>query len=387
MFARLLLCGVGPELALARCVVTRYTAACWNRKGERVHLYLMRRLLYATLLLFLASTAIFFLLRALPNGPFDRIQVERAEQGKKPLSQGHMDRLNSLVGLTMPVHEQYAEWIQGIMSGDLGYSWAVASTQSVRTTVLTRVPYTLLLMLAAIVLALLVAVPAGIYSALHPYTDGDMALTMLSFFGLSMPPYWFGLLLISVFSLGLNWLPSSGVAGRDLIEHGDILSVLRRLFTLGLTNKQAAGYETQIALDGLKHLILPAITLSLVSIARWSRFVRAALLEVLGADYVRAAQAYGVPKWRLLIHHALRNGLVPLITVMALDIPALFTGTIIVEIVFAWPGIGRLYLDALKIADWPLIQGLLIVNTLMILGANLLADVAYALVDPRIRYS
>jgi peptide/nickel transport system permease protein len=214
-----------------------------------------------------------------------------------------------------------------------------------------------------------------------------MMLTGLSFFGLAMPSFWFGIVLISIFFMGLGWLPLGGIVSREYAEHGDIIAAMGRLATFGLTNQQAAGYEVQLIGDGIKHLILPSVTLALVSIARWSRFVRAAILDVLGSDYIRTAHAYGVPRSTVIHKHVLRNALIPLITVVALDIPALFTGTIIVESVFAWPGIGRLYLDGLRRIDWPLLQGLLIVNTLLIVVSNFIADLAYAVADPRIRYS
>jgi peptide/nickel transport system permease protein len=349
--------------------------------------YIVRRILYSFLLLFLAATAIFFVLRAIPSGPFDRIQAQRAAEGKKQLPQSHMDRLNSLVGLDRPVGEQYVAWLGAMLRGDLGDSWAAALGQNVIKVVLARVPYTLLLILTSTVFALLLAVPAGLYSALHPYSDGDMLVTMVSFLSLAMPPFWVGLMLVSIFFTGLDWLPSGGIVSREMLDRGDILTAMGHVLTLGLTNKQSAGYEWQLISDGIKHLILPTMTLSLLSIARWSRFVRAAVRDILDQDFVRTAQAYGVPWRRIILRHVLRNGLIPLITVMTLDIPALFTGAIITEIVFYWPGIGKLYLDGIKFADWPLIQGLLIINTVLIVFGNLIADLSYAVADPRIKYA
>jgi peptide/nickel transport system permease protein len=274
-----------------------------------------------------------------------------------------------------------------VASGDLGESWAVATGRSVMSFVLARVPYTLLLMLCATLLALILAIPAGIYSALNPYSNSDLLVTSMSFFGIAMPSFWFGIVLISIFSIGLGWLPYAGIVNRDLLDNGDILELFGWVITLGQTNQHVVGHQGQVLVDGLKHLILPAVTLSLVSIARWSRFVRAAVLDVIAQDYVRTALAYGVPRRRVITRHILRNSLIPLITVMGLDIPALFTGAIIVEIVFSWPGIGLAYVNGIKWADWPMVQGLLVVNTILIVIANLLADLCYAVADPRIKYS
>jgi peptide/nickel transport system permease protein len=349
--------------------------------------YAIRRTVYALVMMFLASTIIFFVLHATPGNPYGRMLNEMQLMGKKLPPESHMARLYELMGLNRPISERYVAWLQAVARGDFGATWSVGSGQSVGRLVLSRVPYTLLLMLAATILAVIIAFPLGLYSALHPYTDGDMAVTSLSFFGMAMPSFWFGLMAISILGLGLGWMPIGGVVSRSLADRGDIISALGRLLSLGWANKQSAGFELQLIADGIWHLILPAFTLSLFSIARWSRFLRAAILEVLGNDFIRTARAYGVPERRILRRHVLRNALVPLITIMTLDIPALFTGAVITEIVFAWPGIGRLYIDGIRGADWPLVQGLLVINTALIVFANLVADLAYGVADPRIRYT
>jgi peptide/nickel transport system permease protein len=349
--------------------------------------YIIRRIIYSFLMLFVAATAIFFMLRTLPGGPFTRVQADRAAEMKRALPQSHIDRINALVGLDKPIHEQYFAWLRVIASGDLGESWAVVTGKSVVGVIVARVPYTLLLMLCASFLAFVIAVPAGVYSALHPYSNGDLFVTSMSFFGIAMPSFWFGVVMISVFYISLGWLPYGGIVNRDLIDNGDILGLFGWLLTLGRTNQSVVGHQGQVLIDGIKHLILPTVTLSLISIARWSRFVRAAVLDVIAQDYVRTALAYGVPRRRVIFKHILRNSLIPLITVMGIDIPALFTGAIIVELVFTWPGIGLLYVNGIKFADWPMVQGLLIINTILIVCANLIADVSYAVADPRIKYS
>ena len=196
-------------------------------------------------------------------------------------------------------------------------------------------------MTSAVLFSLVIAVPAGLYSALRPYSTGDFIVLILTFFGMSMPAFILGTFLIAVVGLTISWMPVGGVASRDLIDKGDIIAALGRIATLGLANKQAAGYEGRLILDGVKHLILPTITLALFTTARWSRYIRVAVLDVLGQDYVRTALAFGVPEPRIVRRHVLRNALIPVITVMALDIPALFTGAVVTEVVFLWPGIGR----------------------------------------------
>lgn len=231
----------------------------------------------------------------------------------------------------------------------------------------------------------MVAIPFGIYSAIRPYSDGDIFVTIFSFFGMAMPNFWVGLILISLFRFTLDWLPASG--GFSIGYPGNMFDVLNRIFTMGTTHPEVAGMESEIFADGIKHLILPTITLSLYLIARWSRFVRTAMLEVIHMEYIRTAWAKGLSEWGIIIRHVLRAGLVPLITVITLDFPKLFTGTFIIEIVFSWPGIGRIYIDGLKSADWPLLQGLLMINAVMYVGANFLADILSAVIDPQIKLS
>jgi len=354
-----------------------------------VFYYAVRRIIYAILLLFIATNVIYFVVHSIPGNPYDRIIKEMAELNPKKLEKipdSHWAQLSSLYGLDKPLYVQYYTWILNVFSGKFGETWSIAVGQDVFKVIMTRAPYTLILMAAAILISLVIAIPAGIYSAVHQYSNGDFYITFLSYFGIAMPNFWFGILMITIFANALGWLPTGGVVSQEFSDKGDILTVIGRALSLGYLNEQISGYEWKILVDGIKHMIMPVVVLSLLLTARWSRFMRSSMLEVLKQDYVRTARAKGAPGWVVFIRHCLRNSLIPLITVVALDIPLLFAGSFIIENVFTWPGIGRLYVESLKSADWPLLHGLLIVNAALIIFANLIADFIYPVIDPRIKY-
>jgi peptide/nickel transport system permease protein len=211
---------------------------------------------------------------------------------------------------------------------------------------------------AAFVLAAIVALALGLLSALRPYGTLDVLGTGVSFLGLAMPVFWFGLILQLVFSVKLGWLPVSGTQ------------------TVGASSTA----------DHLAHLVLPAVVLSFRYVAGWSRYLRSSLLGALRTDYVRTARAKGLPERQVIVGHALRNALIPVVSVMALNAADLFSGAVITETVFAWPGIGRLFVQAMFARDYPLLMGILLMGALMVILFNLLADLLYGLLDPRIRY-
>ncbi len=221
-----------------------------------------------------------------------------------------------------------------------------------------RLPATLELMGVSLLFAALIAIALGIYSALRPYSLIDFLGTGFSFLGIAMPVFWFGLILQMVFSVKLGWLPVSGTE------------------TVG---------DTSLG-DHLAHLILPGLVLSFRNIAGWSRYLRSSLLEVMGADYVRTARAKGLPERAVVGVHALRNALIPLISIMALSLAGLFSGAVITETIFAWPGIGRLFVQAMFARDYPLLMGILLIGSFLVLVFNLVADMLYGFLDPRIRY-
>ena len=350
--------------------------------------YLIRRLASILLLVFLAATFLFFIVHAIPGSPYAAwIQAILEKKPRAVIPASHLERLNALSGLDQPLHVRYLYWMRNTLTGNLGESWAVAVGMPVLEVILSRLPYTLLLMVTAFVLSIFIAMPLGIYSAVHQYSNGDLLITFASYLGIAMPAFWLGLLLIAIFSNVLHWLPYGGVVNRDLIRQGDIIALLGRVFSLGLAHRELAGQEKEILIDGLKHLIMPAAVLATLLTARWIRFLRSAMLEVLRQDYIRTARAKGVSRWGTIVKHGLRNALVPLVTAVSLDVPTLFTGAFITENVFFWPGIGRLYVDSIIKFDWPLLLGLLIFNAFLILAANLIADLLDPLIDPRIQYN
>jgi peptide/nickel transport system permease protein len=228
-------------------------------------------------------------------------------------------------------------------------------------------------------------VPIGIYSAIHQYSFTDYLVTGLAFFGQSMPTFWTGLLAMSVFAVALGWLPVGGVRSTGM--PGDIVEVIGRALSLGTLHPRLEGREWEVLADGLKHMALPAAVLIFFSLAQWIRFTRTAMLEVLRQDYMRTARAKGLLQKTIILKHGLRNALIPLITILALTIPALFAGAIITESIFSWPGMGRMFIDAIAGVDWPVVQGVLVISAALVIFSNLLADILYAVVDPRIQYS
>ncbi len=261
--------------------------------------------------------------------------------------------------------------VGGILSGNWGTSLTVANNEPVLQLIFGKpgehlrssLANTLVLLTLSLLLSLLIALPIGIYSAVKQYSITDYTVTTLSFFGLSMPSFWFGLMLILIFSLWLGWLPSG-----DIVDH--------------LENKAEYG---DIGVR-LRHLIMPLAVLTITSIAGWSRFLRASMLEVLRQDYVRTAWAKGLRQRAVIMKHALRNALIPLVTLMALAVPGLFGGAIITERIFNYPGMGTLYFHAIGRIDWPVAMAFLLISSFLVILGNMFADVAYALVDPRIRY-
>ncbi|MDD5467225.1 MAG: ABC transporter permease [Anaerolineales bacterium] len=264
---------------------------------------------------------------------------------------------------------------KGILMGDFGLSWRLLRDRPVSDLILSRLPKTLQLMGISILISFLFGVPLGIYSAIKQYSRFDYFVTTLAFFGSSMPTFFFGLLLILLFSIlpkgaGLPYLPpGSSEAVRDYIIPG-------------LGNVEAGS-----TVDRFLHLILPSAVLAMAYVAGWSRFVRASMLDVLRQDYVRTARAKGLIERVVIIKHALRNALIPFITVAVFAIPALFGGAIITESIFSWPGMGRLYILALGDYDYPVAMALLLITAVLTVLATLLQDILYTMVDPRIRLS
>jgi peptide/nickel transport system permease protein len=312
--------------------------------------YAVRRALQAIPLLIGISFAAFVLLRLAPGGPM-------AVYAQNPsMTEADMRRIERILGLDQPIHVQYVKWATGMVTGNLGYSYRTG--RPVGQIILERVPATLVLMAAAYFIAITLGLATGIVSATRRRSVFDYVATIGAMVGLSVPTFWFGLIVIIIFAAILHWIPSGGIA------------------TLG------APFSLQ---DRLLHLIGPASVLGLWMTGTWSRYTRSSMLEVVGQDYIRTAQAKGLRPRAILFRHTLRNALIPLVTLAGLEFRNLFGGALVTETVFSWPGVGRLYLDSLNYQDYSVILGLLLFTSVMVLIGSLLADLVYAVVDPRIR--
>jgi peptide/nickel transport system permease protein len=284
--------------------------------------------------------------------------------------------------LTNPYRGILSDWAgfhgngHGVVRLDWGVSWKMAVGQPVVMLFASRLGNTLLLMSLASIISLTVAIPIGVLSAVKQYSLLDYFVTTFSFFGASMPVFWFGLMVILLFSFkfhdwGLPYMPAGGVVMVRPAAQGQVLSYL---------NATPGG-----VLDRAIHLVMPAMVLSLFSMATWSRFTRTSMLEVLRQDYVRTARSKGLRERIVIGKHALRNALIPVITIVVFQIPGLFGGAIITETVFAYSGIGRLYFTALSVDDWPIVMIYLLISTFLVVLATLIGDILYTVVDPRIR--
>jgi len=317
--------------------------------------FLIRRLVQSIPLLVVISLLTFLIVEIAP-GDAAQMYID-PDHGTDP---AYIEQVRLSLGLEQPVYVRYFDWLIRTISGDWGYSFR--TRRAVSLEVGDRLPNTVLLSGTALFLSFVFAVPIGVISALKRYTLIDYTLTTLSLVGISVPIFWIALLLLEVFAIQLNWLPASGMrSARD--------------------NYQG----TQATLDILRHMILPTIVLSLAQIASWSRYQRSALLDVLGQDYVRTARGKGLSERRVMMH-ALRNALIPMITLVGLSLPGVVTGAFLTETIFSWPGLGRLGVDAVNGRDYPVIMAVTMLSAILIIVGNLVADVACAWADPRIRY-
>jgi peptide/nickel transport system permease protein len=263
----------------------------------------------------------------------------------------------------------------GVIFGDFGNSWQITRDRPVTDLLATRLPYTIQLAGLSFLFALLISIPLGIYSAIKQYSSFDYIFTTLAFIGSSMPTFFFGILMILFFSV----LPN--IAGTTAMPAGSAEAV--RDYTIVGVGTVTAGS----GIDHFLHLVLPVLTLTIVSVSGYSRFIRASMLEVLRQDYVRTARAKGLQERYVILKHTLRNALIPFVTIVVFEIPALFGGAIITESIFSWPGMGRLYYSALGNNDYPVAMSIFFILAVLTLFATLVRDIAYTIVDPRIRFS
>jgi peptide/nickel transport system permease protein len=324
--------------------------------------FLIRRLLGAIPLVLGVATIVFFVLNLAPGDPASIY----AAPGVSPEV---LEQMRRNMGLDRPIHERYVLWMGSMLRGDFGTSFARG--QPVRDVIVQILPNTLILSGAALLLAFLAGILIGVIQAVRRNTALDGALSVGSLFFYSIPSFWLALMMILVFSLLARnvwewpiWFPPSGMVSVD----------------------HAFMTPWEQVLDRARHLVLPALSLALILAAGVARYMRGSMVEVLGQDYIRTARAKGLPERTVVFKHALRNALLPIITLLGLYLPVLFSGTVFVETVFSWPGMGKLMVDAISQRDYPVVMAGAMVFALMVVVGNLLADLLYSLVDPRIRY-
>lgn len=312
--------------------------------------YLARRALTLLPILLLMSIIVFALIRMIPGDPIDVMY------GGEGMDEARRAALSREMGLDQPMAIQYGRWLLRAMTGDLGNSYR--ASMPVMQLIGQRLPATLWLSLSAMFLSLLVALPLGLLAAVKRNSGADMGATAFAILGISMPNFWSGILLVLVFSIWLGWLPSIGYVS----PFDDFWRSIR-------------------------HLILPAITLGWALAGVTTRLARSSLLEELGKDYVRTARGKGLSERTVLLRHTLRNALIPTVTMIGLQMGFLIGGTVVVETVFAWPGIGLLVVDSIFARDYPVVQGVVLVIAVLVVLINLLVDATYTVLDPRIRLS
>jgi peptide/nickel transport system permease protein len=311
--------------------------------------YLLERAVQACVVLLVVSTLTFLMVSLAPGGPEIMMTMESTPEQREALTRQ--------LGLDQPLVVRYVKWVASAVRADFGRSFG--DRRKVNEVIRERLPNTLLLGGTALVVSILVGIPAGILSAVRRYSASDHVVTFFSFIGVSIPAFWFAILLILVFTVHFKLLPASGMATPGMP------------FSLG---------------NRLLHLILPATVLATATLPNLVRFMRSALIEEIGQDYVRTARAKGLPTRLVLTRHAIRNALIPVITVLGVLIPRLVGGAVITETIFGWPGMGQLAVASTIGRDFPMVMGITVVVAIVVIVSNLLVDLAYGWLDPRITY-
>ncbi|HLR52352.1 MAG TPA: ABC transporter permease [Candidatus Avamphibacillus sp.] len=317
--------------------------------------YIIRRILVFIPMLIALSIIVFGLAKAAPGDPFTgkildpEVDPEVFEQQREEL------------GLNKPLPVQYLNWVKSFSKGDFGMSMLYKG-RTVQSLIVERFSNTLYLGLFALIITLIVSIPIGIYSARHPYSLLDYSATTFGFLGLAIPNFFFGLVAIYLLSINLGWFPAQGTVSSTNLSGMDAFW------------------------DRLHHMVLPGITLGLAGTASYMRYMRSEVLDTLGSDYIRTARAKGMSETIVLYKHTLRNALIPIITLMGFEFGALLSGAVITEQVFNYPGLGTLFIDGVLNRDYPVVMAICLLLGVTILIGNLLADIFYSIVDPRIRY-
>ena len=351
--------------------------------------YLIRRLIQMVIVLIISSMAIYTLLNMVPGGPFDGL-MQNAD-AKTRVTPEQIERMNAMLGLDKPPAIRFIAWAtgddwmgvldeawagdgRGIIRGDFGMSFK--ERRPVLDMMGDRIKKTVVITGLSAILAIVIAIPIGIFSAVRQYSKADYAVTLFTFIGTAIPGFWFALMAIVLFGIkfqdwGLPQLPTKGWASLRAPRPGTLTH------PLGVTQGSLA--------DVALHLVIPVVVLGLLQMAGWTRFMRSSMLEVLQQDYVRTARAKGLGERFVVIKHALRNALLPLVTIVTFELPFLFGGTILLEQIFSIPGMGLMYFEGLSQFDWPVVQGYLLISAVLTVIATLLSDILYTVVDPRIR--
>lgn len=315
-----------------------------------------RRLLFGLPTIWLLISSVFVMVHLAPGDPLNFIT------GEADMSDAQLAKLRADYGLDKPLPTQYVIYMGKILQGDLGQSYRYR--EPVLALIVDRIPATLMLMVPALVLFVTLGILLGTIAARRPNSAGDFGLSGLALFGWSVPVFWLGQLLVIAFALKLGWFP-----------------------TQGMLNLRAASSGWGRALDIGWHLVLPAVALGMRFLALTTRMTRASMLQVMRLDYMTTARAKGLPERTVLSRHALPNAMLPVITIVGMNIGTMLTGSVLVEVVFAWPGMGRLLYDGVLARDYPLIIGIILTTSVAVVLINLITDILYAIVDPRIRYT
>jgi peptide/nickel transport system permease protein len=317
--------------------------------------YVVRRLIQAIPIIIGISIITFFIVYSAPGDPFDRFRSNK-------VSPEVIENLRRVYGLDQPLPVQFVKWFTTFWTfpwDPTAWGYSITDGQPVRDKIFERIPSTLQLMGTSLFLTIIIAIPVGILGAVKQYSIADKTIAVVTTIGYALPTFWLGLILRQIFAQQLDLFPLFG--------------------------KNTFGKEGDI-LDLLWHLFLPVLTLTIVGVAGWSRYMRASMLEVLRADYIRTAKAKGLASSRVIFKHALRNALIPIVTLLGLTIPTLLAGAAITEAVFSWPGLGYLGVSAVTERDYPVVLAFAMIGGVMVIIGNLLADVLYGVVDPRIKY-
>jgi peptide/nickel transport system permease protein len=330
--------------------------------------YIIHRIIQLILVLFGVSVVVFLTMHVLPGDVAQMLLGDRATNEQ-------LERLRSQLGLDQPIYVQYLRFAIGALRGDFGMS--LRSNHPAFADVWYAFPVTVQLSMAALLIAVLVGVPTGVFAATRPLSRFDNIVMTVSLFGVSMPIFWYGLMMILVFGAFLDWLPIGGLMPIGVEPE--------RITGMSVVDAIISG-DLQMVLTSLRYLILPACTLGTIPIAIITRITRSEMLLMLSSDHVRTARAKGLPEWRVILKHVLRNALIPVVTVIGLQLGLLLSGAVLTETIFSLPGLGRLMVNAILARDYPVVQAAALLTAFVFVVVNLLVDLSYAWLDPRIRY-